>query len=343
MATQVIKEKRRGRPPKNLVTPKPVKEITSKIPSEEQLVLYLPNFNDDKDNITDTDISLSESDDDVKIKNNKNIDNKNTEIQNNTIPSMKINTKSTTNTKSNSKMTYLTDKTHVSYDEFTEKIDNIENDSEAEDSVQISEPSKINKLLKNDYKNINTEKLINELNRREALIMTLKSKLKDKSLYNENTIALTKDNKKKLLNLGLISINKNKLQIAEKTNIACWWCTYEFDTCPCFLPDHYKNNRYYVFGNFCGFSCMLAYNENLDDYRKSVRTVLIKQMYRDIFVNNDNLIKPAGPRELLQKFGGPLDISQYRDPNTICVKTFKMTIPPLIPLISEYEEVMIDK
>ena len=88
---------------------------------------------------------------------------------------------------------------------------------------------------------------------------------------------------------------------------------------------------------------MLAYNENLDDYRKSIRSVLIKQMYKDIFVNTDILVKQAGPRELLKKFGGPLDISQYRDPSTICIKTFKMTIPPMIPLISEYEEVVINK
>ena len=28
---------------------------------------------------------------------------------------------------------------------------------------------------------------------------------------------------------------------------------------------------------------MLAYNENMDDYRKSVRTTLIKQLYCEIF------------------------------------------------------------
>jgi hypothetical protein len=88
---------------------------------------------------------------------------------------------------------------------------------------------------------------------------------------------------------------------------------------------------------------MLAYNQNLDDYRKSVRTVLIKQLYRDIFENETMNIKAAGPRELLQKFGGPLDISQYREPNNISVKTYKMTLPPMIPLISEYEEVNLDK
>jgi len=321
--TQIIKEKRRGRPPKNLVPPKPIKETTTREQTEEQLVLYLPNFDDgNEENNFDT---MSDSDTDVEqsIKTEKKevlIDNMNTLSTKKSSLISKLNLN-----KTDTKITHLTDKVNGSDDESTDKID------------------KIITTKKVDYKNISMDKLIDELNRRESLIMMLKTKLKDKNLYNDNTITLTKDNKKKLLNLGLISINKNKLQIAEKTNIACWWCTYEFDTCPCFLPDHYKNNRYYVFGNFCGFSCMLAYNENLDDYRKSIRSVLIKQMYRDIFQNNNIIIKPAGPRELLQKFGGPLDISQYRDPNTICTKTFKMTIPPMIPLISEYEEVVIDK
>ena len=310
-------EKRRGRPPKNLVPPKSIKETTPRLPVEEQLVLYLPNFDNDKEDISDTDITNSDNDSDCENLSESNIKIE-SKINNNSSNDKIIKTSSI-----KTKLEYLTDKIHGSDTEFTEKIEK--------------------EKIKNDYRNISNEKLIDELNRREALIMVLKSKLKDKSLYNENTIALTKENKKKLLNLGLISINKNKLQIAEKTNIVCWWCTYEFDTCPCFLPDHYKNNRYYVFGNFCGFSCMLAYNENLDDYRKSIRSGLIKQMYRDIFQNNDILIKPAGPRELLQKFGGPLDISHYRDPNNICTKTFKMVIPPLIPLISEYEEVVIDK
>jgi hypothetical protein len=312
METQIVKEKRRGRPPKNLVTTKYVKEHKPKEPSEEQLVLFLPNFDDNNtqtNNFDSSDSSVFDSDSEIDSKK---------EI---TQQSSKIVTK----TGIREKLQYLTDKNN-SDDETNEETDNITNNSQSK-----------------NHKHISVEKLIDELNRREAVIMNLKSKLKDKSLYNENTIGLTKDNKKKLINLGLITINKNKLQIAEKTNIACWWCTYNFDTFPCFLPDHYKNNRYYVFGNFCGFSCMLAYNENLDDYRKSIRTVLIKQMYREIFLNDNLIIKVAGPRELLTKFGGPLDISQYRDPNNICVKTFKMTIPPLIPLISEYEEVMIDK
>jgi len=321
METPIIKEKRRGRPPKNLVPPKPIKEQKPKEPTEEQLVLFLPNFDDDNTqsntklnnfdsiNTVDTVETINSDNSDESSIFDSDMDN-DEEIKTEKLP---INsTKIIKNTGLRDKLQYLTDK----------------------NSSDKSPPT--------NNKNISIDKLIDELNRREAVIMNLKSKLKDKSLYNENTIALTKENKKKLINLGLISINNNKLQIAEKTNIACWWCTYTFDTCPCYLPDHYKNNRYYVFGNFCGFSCILAYNENLDDYRKSIRTVLIKQLYREIFKNDNLIIKVAGPRELLTKFGGPLDISQYRDPNNICVKTFKMTIPPLIPLISEYEEVIID-
>jgi hypothetical protein len=292
MAT--IKNKRRpGRPPKNLVIPKnTVKESVEKKQTEEQLILYLPNFDDENTTDKNNFGSLSDSDD------------------------------LTDNNTDNTKLKYLTDK----------------NNSDKNNSDEESIKSDVSNL-----KNNTIDKLINELHKKDAIIINLKSKLKDKNFHNENNIAITKENKKKLLNIGLISINNNKLQICEKTDIACWWCTYNFDTSPLFLPDHYKNNIYYVFGNFCGFSCILAYNENLDDYRKSVRSVLIKQLYREIFQNDIMLIKPSGPRELLKKFGGPLDISQYRDPNNICIKTFKMSIPPMVPLISDFEEINFDK
>ena len=287
MAT--IKNKRRpGRPPKNLVIPKnTVKESVEKKQTEEQLILYLPNFDDENTTDKNNFGSLSDSDD------------------------------LTDNNTDNTKLKYLTDKNNSDEESIKSDVSNLKNNT--------------------------IDKLINELHKKDAIIINLKSKLKDKNFHNENNIAITKENKKKLLNIGLISINNNKLQICEKTDIACWWCTYNFDTSPLFLPDHYKNNIYYVFGNFCGFSCILAYNENLDDYRKSVRSVLIKQLYREIFQNDIMLIKPSGPRELLKKFGGPLDISQYRDPNNICIKTFKMSIPPMVPLISDFEEINFDK
>jgi hypothetical protein len=154
-------------------------------------------------------------------------------------------------------------------------------------------------------------------------------------------LTVTKENKKHLLNLGLISYNGNKLSVAECSKYACWWCTYNFDTYPLFLPEKFQNNKYYVFGNFCSFACIFAYNDNLDDYRRNIRNALIKKLYTDIFHTDCN-IKPAGPREVLEKFGGPLTIDKYRDSKILCTKTIKINIPPMIPLLSYYEESTLD-
>ncbi len=226
------------------------------------------------------------------------------------------------------------------------KFTSSESESESEMETKFSHFTDKNNSEENnsfDKKKMNLEKLLEEIQKRDSMINNLKMRLKDKSIFNENTLTLTKENKKQLINLNLITINKNKINICDKTNIACWWCTYNFDTQPLFMPEHYKNNIYHVFGNFCSFGCMLAYNENMDDYRKGVRTALIKQLYRDIFNCEEMNIKAAGPRELLDKFGGPMTIIKFRDPNIVSRKTFKLTIPPQIPLLSDLEELVIDR
>ena len=299
MATNNKNEKRRGRPPKNLVVSTPIKnKVVIKEPQEEQLVLYLPNFDDDQSE--------------------RRLISKDTETEKNNF---------TSDTESNEDVdTEIEIEPKYKFNHLTDKCDS---------------ESDVNKSSNNLNKSI--EKLLEELHRRDAIITNLKSRIKDKSIFNENTLTLTKENKKHLINLGLISVNKNKLNVCEKTSIACWWCTYNFDTQPLFMPDHYKNNFYYVFGNFCGFACMISYNEDMDDYRKSVRSALIKQLYCDIFQCDTMNIKAAGPREILDKFGGIMTINKFRDPSTVSSKVIKMSIPPMIPLISDYEEIVIDK
>jgi hypothetical protein len=192
-----------------------------------------------------------------------------------------------------------------------------------------------------DYGN-DVSKLISEIDKREIIIKTLKENLKNfKNISQDNMLTVTKENKKQLLNLGLISYNGNKLSVAECSKYACWWCTYNFDSYPLFLPEKFQNNKYYVFGNFCSFSCVFAYNDNLDDYRRNIRNALIKKLFTDIFHSECN-IKPAGPREVLEKFGGPLTIDKYRDTKLLCTKTIKVNIPPMIPLLSYYEESTLD-
>ena len=179
--------------------------------------------------------------------------------------------------------------------------------------------------------------LVDDLKRKDVLIMSLKTKLKEKYLANNNNM-LIKDKIEKVIDMQLIKHDKNKLEICEQTDICCWWCTYNFDTVPLFLPDRFYNKVYYVFGNFCSFSCMLAYNENMNDHKKNVRRSLIAQLYNEIFKSDTFRIKPSPQRELLEKFGGPLNIDNYRDAYNVISKTFKLTLPPMIPLLSNYEE-----
>jgi len=205
----------------------------------------------------------------------------------------------------------------------------------SESSENIEEPAKINN-------NEDINKLINEIKKRDMLIKNLKDNLKNfKSSQQDNILNINTNVKKTLLNLGLITLNDNKLVVAETSNYACWWCCYNFDSYPVFLPEKYLNNKYHVFGNFCSFSCVLAYNEHLNDYRKHIREGLIRKMYKDIFTIDCD-IKPSGPKEVLEKFGGPLSIDNYRDPKTITTKTYNITIPPQIPLLSYFEETNIN-
>ena len=190
MSSLIKSEKRRGRPSKIIkqVSVSKTKKI-EKNQEEEQLVLFLPSYDDEHSN------EKSEQ--------------------------KKLIKKEVETTENN----------------FT-SFDSSENNSDA----NLNEKLEYLSEQKYDKNNMNSEKLLEEIQKRESLINILKSKLKDKSIFNENTLTITKENNKKLINLHLISINNNKINICEKTHIACWWCTYNFDTQPLFLPNNYKNN-----------------------------------------------------------------------------------------------------
>lgn len=192
---------------------------------------------------------------------------------------------------------------------------------------------------------ITIEEITKQYKKQELIINQLKNNIKDLKNVGEyeNIITATKDIKKTINDLNLISIKDGKTVIVDKTNIACWWCSYNFDTLPVFLPDKYTLGAYYVCGCFCSFSCAKAYNDNdLDDARTQIRNSLLKKLYNTIF-NNDKFVPTAPKWELLTKFGGKLSIEEFRNTNTICLKEYKYIIPPLIPLIPMIEETSKEK
>jgi hypothetical protein len=95
---------------------------------------------------------------------------------------------------------------------------------------------------------------------------------------------------------------------------ACFWCTYEFDNPPIYIPKHYIKKSYHVYGCFCSPECATGYlmEENIDSSTKFERYHLLNNIYSKIYDYKKN-IKPAPkPYYMLEKFYGNLNIQEYR-------------------------------
>lgn len=105
---------------------------------------------------------------------------------------------------------------------------------------------------------------------------------------------------------------KHNLVSEKKSN--CFWCTYEFDNMPIYIPKYYINNNYEVYGNFCSPECACAYlcNEKIDASTRWERYSLLNSVYNSIFNYNNN-IKPApNPHYILDKYYGNMSIEEFR-------------------------------
>ena len=145
------------------------------------------------------------------------------------------------------------------------------------------------------------------------------------------------------INLKLFDTYQNKL-IPTHTNICCWWCTYSFDNLPTYLPEKYLNENFHVSGCFCSFNCAGAYNLSLNDDKVWERYSLLKLLY--YMINKDNIvsindidINIAGPKELLEKFGGPIKIEEYRKNSKILGREYHKLMPPFLPMNFGFEEI----
>lgn len=95
---------------------------------------------------------------------------------------------------------------------------------------------------------------------------------------------------------------------------ACFWDTCEFDNPPIYIPKHFMNNTYHVYGCFCSPECAVAHlmNEPIDSSTKFERYYLLNSIYGKIYDYKKN-IKPApNPYYMLEKYYGNLNIQEFR-------------------------------
>lgn len=196
---------------------------------------------------------------------------------------------------------------------------------------EITEDKNIN----NDLQNFNKLNLLKQENqKKDKIIKSLKDELKknnNSSIYTNNNKKITK------MNTDFIKDVNGKKVIVSKTDICCWWCTEKFDTVTCFIPVKFHNDQFYVFGCFCSYSCAATYNINMNDYKIWERHTLLKKIYNKIYDNNDDIIL-APVKETLKKFGGSLDINEFRKNNNSIDKTYNFIVPPLTSIIPIIEE-----
>jgi len=113
--------------------------------------------------------------------------------------------------------------------------------------------------------------------------------------------------------LKVLEHNLHINNISDKKS-ACFWCTFDFDNPPIYIPKHYIKDTYHVYGCFCSPECSVAYlmEENIDSSSKFERYHLLNHIYSKIYDYKKN-IKPApNPYYMLEKYYGNLTIQQYR-------------------------------
>lgn len=115
-----------------------------------------------------------------------------------------------------------------------------------------------------------------------------------------------------------------------KTDICCFWCTYQFDTHPVCMPESYDGKRdiFKVFGCFCSFNCALSFSMK---HRRFGHQELVSNMHKKL-TGEFMTIKKAPDPYCLKKFGGPISIEDYRQTfrtgRDITINVFPMIFMP---------------
>lgn len=151
------------------------------------------------------------------------------------------------------------------------------------------------------------------LTNNEIIVAHPKNNDDDETEYGDNKSNKETDSKEVWKKLKVLEHSLHVNNICDKKS-ACFWCTYEFDNPPVYIPKYFIKDSYQVYGCFCSPECATAYlmEENIDSSAKFERYHLLNHIYSKIY-NYDKNIKPApNPYYMLEKYYGNLSIQEYR-------------------------------
>ena len=152
------------------------------------------------------------------------------------------------------------------------------------------------------------------LNNNEVINSIIKEKIEDFDIDVDDSNFNKEDNVKEIWKkLKLLEHNLHINNICDKKS-ACFWCTYEFDNPPVYIPKQYIKDSYQVYGCFCSPECATAFlmEENIDSSSKFERYHLMNHIYSKIYDYKKNIKPSPNPYYMLDKYYGNLTIQEYR-------------------------------
>ena len=347
-----VEKKKRGRKPKSdkIITPKvPQKrgrkpkdkygintqKINTNIDEHGSIILHLPVFSDDiKDNFGEKDILKY----DPAIKSPKPYD-MNMMNQQYAINSPYPFDSDTIKKEKAEQVTLNTDSDIIS-EYNTSKNSNINSNTSSNISSNMS--SNISSNMSSDMSS--------------HMSSHMSSNIIDNNIITDNTIDSncqynSNDSDKCIKSYDYLSSNTSKVFQLNDTisdnpdNVLCHWCCHTFNNKPVGLPINYRNNKFEIIGHFCSPECACAYNFDSVNIFNDIwyRYTLLNYMC-SILYNKDNIsIKKAGSRYILNSFGGPLSINEFRKSNINYSVDYQILNPPLISILSQINEIHINK
>lgn len=227
--------------------------------------------------------------------------------------------------------------------------------------ISLSDISRVNveyypKEKKNDLHDIftindgnySTSDCNNDSEPNNIVIIELKQQLEEQkgvisNLHNEITNYKTLLNKYDLanrnvskINVLLINVDNNAIIIPETTEVACWWCGYNFTDTQCILPENVYSDIWYVSGNYCCVECSAADNFARNDSGMWNRYSLLKQMY------TLEQIIPTPDKRVFTKYGGPIIYEDFKKNSHKCDRVFRLIMPPMASIVPLVEESVVD-
>jgi len=133
-------------------------------------------------------------------------------------------------------------------------------------------------------------------------------------------IKLNNDKSEHDNNLSFSIEEQEEIDYTKKSKL-CWNCSHNFFDRIHGVPINYNSGVFHTVGDFCSIGCMSRYA--VDNMNDDIYTILpLINLY-----NNNNKVKLAPNRLLLDIYGGDMKIDEYRKNNVL----YDFKLPIIIP------------